>query len=176
MPLRSWVSRAAACRPGSREGAMDCMGGAAAVTGTGATAGNPSMLRAHTTVRNSFDRILMATTAMWSERSMSGSHQQPRPAPAATPQQGVPMPYRVVIIGAGFGGIGMAIRLKHAGIEDFVVVERADDLGGTWRDNSYPGLTCDVPSQLYSFSFRPSRWSRRFPGRGEILGYLHELV
>jgi cation diffusion facilitator CzcD-associated flavoprotein CzcO len=86
------------------------------------------------------------------------------------------MPYRVVIIGAGFGGIGMAIRLKHAGIEGFVVVERADDLGGTWRDNSYPGLTCDVPSQLYSFSFRPSRWSRRFPGRGEILAYLHELV
>ena len=86
------------------------------------------------------------------------------------------MPCRVVIIGAGFGGIGMAIRLKQAGIEDFVVVERAGDLGGTWRDNSYPGLTCDVPSQLYSFSFRPSRWSRRFPGRGEILAYLHELV
>jgi cation diffusion facilitator CzcD-associated flavoprotein CzcO len=86
------------------------------------------------------------------------------------------MPYRVVIIGAGFGGIGMAIRLKQAGIEDFVVVERAGDLGGTWRDNSYPGLTCDVPSQLYSFSFRPSHWSRRFPERAEILAYLHELV
>jgi 2-polyprenyl-6-methoxyphenol hydroxylase-like FAD-dependent oxidoreductase len=58
------------------------------------------------------------------------------------------MPYRVVVIGAGFGGIGMAIALKQAGIEDFVVVDRADDLGGTWRDNSYPGLTCDVPSHL----------------------------
>ena len=57
----------------------------------------------------------------------------------------------------------MAIALKQAGIEDFVVVDRADDLGGTWRDNSYPGLTCDVPSHLYSFSFRPWRWSRRFP-------------
>jgi cation diffusion facilitator CzcD-associated flavoprotein CzcO len=86
------------------------------------------------------------------------------------------MPYRVVIIGAGFGGIGMAIALKRAGIHDFVVVEGADDLGGTWRDNSYPGLTCDVPSQLYSFSFRPWRWSRRFPARDEILRYLHALV
>jgi len=86
------------------------------------------------------------------------------------------MPYRVVVIGAGFGGIGMAIALKQAGIEDFVVVDRSDDLGGTWRDNSYPGLTCDVPSHLYSFSFRPWRWSRRFPARDEILAYLHALV
>lgn len=86
------------------------------------------------------------------------------------------MPYRVVVIGAGFGGIGMAIALKQAGIEDFAVLERAGDLGGTWRDNSYPGLTCDIPSQLYSFSFRPWRWSRRFPARDEILAYLHALV
>jgi cation diffusion facilitator CzcD-associated flavoprotein CzcO len=86
------------------------------------------------------------------------------------------LPYRVVIIGAGFGGIGMAIALKQAGINDFVVLDRADDLGGTWRDNSYPGLTCDVPSQLYSFSFRPWRWSRRYPARDEILRYLHALV
>ena len=86
------------------------------------------------------------------------------------------MPYRVVIIGAGFGGIGMAIRLKDAGVEDFVVLDRAADLGGTWRDNSYPGLSCDVPSQLYSFSFRPWRWSRRYPVREEILAYLHGLV
>jgi len=88
----------------------------------------------------------------------------------------VSLPYRVVIIGAGFGGIGMAIALKQAGINDFVVLDRAADLGGTWRDNSYPGLTCDVPSQLYSFSFRPWRWSRRFPARDEILHYLHALV
>jgi cation diffusion facilitator CzcD-associated flavoprotein CzcO len=86
------------------------------------------------------------------------------------------MPYRVVIIGAGFGGIGMAIALKQAGVDDFVVLDQADDLGGTWRDNSYPGLTCDVPSQLYSFSFEPWRWSRRFPARDEILAYLHALV
>src|SRR5215472_14417774 len=91
-----------------------------------------------------------------------------------------PMPeqsaYRVVIIGAGFGGIGMALALKQAGIEDFLVVDRAGDLGGTWRDNTYPGLACDVPSNLYSFSFRPGRWSRRFPPRQEILAYLHALA
>jgi cation diffusion facilitator CzcD-associated flavoprotein CzcO len=86
------------------------------------------------------------------------------------------MPYRVVVVGAGFGGIGMAIALKQAGIEDFVVLDRAGDLGGIWRDNSYPGLSCDVPSQLYSFSFRPWSWSRRFPPRAEILAYLHALV
>jgi cation diffusion facilitator CzcD-associated flavoprotein CzcO len=86
------------------------------------------------------------------------------------------MRYRVVIIGAGFGGIGMAIRLKQAGVEDFIVLERAGDLGGTWRDNSYPGLSCDVPSHLYSFSFRPWRWSRRYPARDEILAYLHALA
>ena len=86
------------------------------------------------------------------------------------------MPYRVVVVGAGFGGIGMAIALKQAGIEDFVVLDKADDLGGTWRDNSYPGLCCDVPSQLYSYSFRPWHWSRRFPPREEILAYLHGLV
>jgi cation diffusion facilitator CzcD-associated flavoprotein CzcO len=86
------------------------------------------------------------------------------------------MPYQAVIIGAGFGGIGMAIAFKQAGIEDFVVLDQADDLGGTWRDNSYPGLSCDIPSHLYSFSFRPWRWSRRFPPREEILAYLHALV
>ncbi len=86
------------------------------------------------------------------------------------------MPYRVVIIGAGFGGIGMAIALKQAGIDDFVIVDRAGDLGGIWRDNTYPGLTCDIPSQLYSFSFRPWGWSRRYPARAEILAYLHALV
>ena len=86
------------------------------------------------------------------------------------------MSHQVVIIGAGFGGIGMAIALKRAGLQDFVILDRADDLGGTWRDNSYPGLTCDIPSQLYSFSFRPWPWTRRFPAREEILAYLHALV
>src|SRR6516225_1008603 len=104
-------------------------------------------------------------------------HRRSGPRPSRHAQrEGVPMRYRVAIIGAGFGGIGMAIALKRAGIEDFIMLERAEDLGGTWRDNSYPGLTCDIPSQLYSFSFRPWRWSRRFPARDEILAYLHALV
>jgi len=84
--------------------------------------------------------------------------------------------YRVAVIGAGFGGIGMAIALRKAGIKDFIVLDRADDIGGTWRDNTYPGLCCDVPSHLYSFSFRPWRWSRRFPRREEIVGYMRALV
>jgi cation diffusion facilitator CzcD-associated flavoprotein CzcO len=85
-------------------------------------------------------------------------------------------PYRVVVIGAGFGGIGMGVALKQAGIDDFLIVDQADDLGGTWRDNTYPGLCCDVPCNLYSFSFRPWRWSRRFPLRQEILSYLHAVA
>ena len=83
--------------------------------------------------------------------------------PGRAQREGVPMPYRVAVIGAGFGGIGIAIALKQAGIEDFVVLDQADDLGGTWRDNSYPGLTCDIPSHLYSFSFQPWRWSPALP-------------
>jgi len=82
----------------------------------------------------------------------------------------------VVIVGAGFGGLGMAVALNQAGIRDFLILDRADDLGGIWRDNTYPGLTCDIPSNLYSFSFRPERWSRRFPPREEILAYLHALT
>ena len=79
----------------------------------------------------------------------------------------------IVIIGAGFGGIGMAIALKRAGYHDFVILEKSDDLGGTWYDNQYPGCACDVPSPLYSYSFElnPS-WSRLFAPRQEIWEYL----
>ncbi len=59
----------------------------------------------------------------------------------------------IVIVGAGFGGIGMGIALKKAGYHDFVILDKADDLGGTWRDNQYPGCACDVPSPLYPYSF-----------------------
>jgi cation diffusion facilitator CzcD-associated flavoprotein CzcO len=83
--------------------------------------------------------------------------------------------YRVLIIGAGFGGIGMAMALKQAGIDDFLIVESGDDLGGTWRDNTYPGAACDVPANLYSFANRPERWSRRFPAQPETLAYLRSL-
>jgi cation diffusion facilitator CzcD-associated flavoprotein CzcO len=86
-------------------------------------------------------------------------------------------PLSVIIVGAGFGGIGMAIRLRRAGIDDFVVLEKSAELGGTWRDNTYPGAACDVPSHLYSFSFeRKTDWSRRFPPQEEILDYLHHCA
>ncbi|HEX9095782.1 MAG TPA: NAD(P)/FAD-dependent oxidoreductase [Candidatus Dormibacteraeota bacterium] len=80
---------------------------------------------------------------------------------------------RVAIVGSGFSGLGMAIRLKQAGIQDFVIFERAADLGGTWRDNTYPGCQCDVESNLYSYSFAPSpNWSRTYAPQAEIWEYL----
>ena len=85
-------------------------------------------------------------------------------------------PYRVVVIGAGFAGIGMGVALRQAGINDFLIVDKAGDLGGTWRDNTYPGLCCDVPCHLYSFSFRSWQWSRRFPPRQEILAYMQAIA
>ena len=86
-------------------------------------------------------------------------------------------PAAVLIVGAGFAGLGMAIRLKQAGIKDIVILERASAVGGTWRDNQYPGAACDIPSNLYSYSFAPNpNWSRSFSGSEEILGYIHHLV
>ena len=83
----------------------------------------------------------------------------------------------VVIVGAGFAGLGMAIRLRQAGVDDFVLLERVDKVGGTWRDNTYPGAACDIPSHLYSYSFAPNpHWSRHFSGSDEILGYIEHLV
>ncbi len=80
---------------------------------------------------------------------------------------------RIAIVGSGFAGLGMAIRLKEAGIEDFVVLERADDVGGTWQANTYPGCQCDVPSHLYSFSFDPNpNWTRTYSRQPEIWQYL----
>jgi cation diffusion facilitator CzcD-associated flavoprotein CzcO len=82
----------------------------------------------------------------------------------------------VLIVGAGFAGLGMAIRLKQAGI-DFVVLEAAGGVGGTWRDNHYPGCACDVQSHLYSFSFEPwPRWTRDFAPQEEILEYLEHCT
>jgi len=90
----------------------------------------------------------------------------------------VPVPdVTVAIIGSGFGGIGMAARLKRAGITDVVLLERAADLGGTWRDNTYPGAACDVPSHLYSFSFAPNPgWTRSFSPQPEIWAYLRRVA
>src|SRR5256714_1548915 len=84
---------------------------------------------------------------------------------------------RVAIVGAGFSGLCMAIRLLGEGFEDFVVLERADEVGGTWRDNTYPGCQCDIPSALYSFSFAPNPdWSRFYPLQSEIRDYLRRCA
>ena len=92
---------------------------------------------------------------------------------------GGPLPRHVetAVIGTGFGGLGTAIQLKRAGRDDFVLLERAGGLGGTWRDNTYPGCACDVPSHLYSFSFAPNPdWSRAFSPQAEIQAYLEDTA
>ncbi|MFT7404134.1 flavin-containing monooxygenase [Zhongshania sp.] len=84
---------------------------------------------------------------------------------------------KILIVGTGFAGLGMAIRLKEMGINDFTIIERAKDVGGTWRDNHYPGAACDVPSHLYSFSFEPNaEWSRVYPSQPELETYLQKVT
>ncbi len=86
-----------------------------------------------------------------------------------------PTPPSVIVIGAGFGGLATAHHLRESGVTDITVLERADDIGGVWRDNTYPGAACDVPSVLYSWSFAPKRdWTHRYARQPEILGYIRE--
>jgi len=88
-----------------------------------------------------------------------------------------PSHYDIAIVGAGFSGLGMAMELRRAGVDDFVVLERADDLGGTWRENTYPGCACDIPSVLYSWTREQNpRWSRAFADQQEIWNYMREVV
>ena len=95
----------------------------------------------------------------------------------ATATGPLPAHTRVAVVGSGFSGIGTAIALRREGIEDFVVLERADSLGGTWRDNTYPGAACDVPSHLYSFSFAPKPdWSHVYARQPEIRTYLEQVA
>lgn len=83
----------------------------------------------------------------------------------------------IAIIGTGFGGIAAAIRLNRAGLDDFVLPERAGEVEGVWRDNDYPGAAVDVQCQLYSFSFAPNaKWGRVFAEQPEILGYLRAVA
>ena len=87
------------------------------------------------------------------------------------------LPPKVAIIGAGFGGLATAVALRRAGIDDLVIIECADGVGGTWRQNKYPGAACDVKSHLYSLSFAPNReWSRTFANQPEILAYLESVA
>jgi cation diffusion facilitator CzcD-associated flavoprotein CzcO len=88
-----------------------------------------------------------------------------------------PGDFPIAIIGAGFAGIGAAIRLKQQGITSFAIFERADEVGGTWRDNTYPGAACDVPSHVYSLSFEPNPdWSHTYSPAGEIQDYLLRIT
>src|SRR5215213_6754721 len=83
----------------------------------------------------------------------------------------------VAIVGSGFSGLGTAIKLKEEGFEDFLVLERAEEVGGTWHYNTYPGCACDVPSHLYSFSFAPNPdWSRTYSPQPEIGAYLRRCA
>jgi cation diffusion facilitator CzcD-associated flavoprotein CzcO len=91
--------------------------------------------------------------------------------------EGTPQHRKIIIVGAGFSGIGMAIRLKQSGIDDFIVLERAPGVGGAWHFNTYPGCRCDVPSHLYSFSFAPNPgWSNTYSGQPEIRDYLRRCA
>jgi cation diffusion facilitator CzcD-associated flavoprotein CzcO len=84
--------------------------------------------------------------------------------------------FHTVVVGSGFSGLGMAIQLRRDGREDFVVLEKADDVGGTWRDNTYPGIACDIPSHMYSFSFEQNPdWTRSYSSGAEIWDYLRRV-
>jgi cation diffusion facilitator CzcD-associated flavoprotein CzcO len=99
------------------------------------------------------------------ERAVQRAHVDGRPTPS------------VAIVGGGLSGLATAIQLVRAGVRSFTLIEQSDGVGGTWRDNTYPGAACDVPSHLYSFSFAPKiDWSRRFAGQPEILSYAEDLV
>ena len=83
----------------------------------------------------------------------------------------------VAIIGAGMSGLCMAAKLQDAGVDDFTIFESADEVGGTWRDNTYPGLHCDVPSRFYSYSFRPNpEWSHLLPPGSEVQTYFRRVA
>src|ERR1700733_7513244 len=82
----------------------------------------------------------------------------------------------VIIIGTGFSGIGLATMLRRGGRHSFLMLERAESIGGTWRDNTYPGAACDIQSHLYSYSFRPNpEWSHVYATQAEILAYLRQI-
>ena len=96
---------------------------------------------------------------------------------AEQPTDALPAEVEILVIGAGFSGLGTAIRLKQAGHEDFLVLERGDDVGGTWHWNTYPGCGCDVPSHLYSYSFAPNpEWTRTYTRQPEIRAYLRRCA
>jgi cation diffusion facilitator CzcD-associated flavoprotein CzcO len=110
------------------------------------------------------------------------SKMPPREVAVAMPENqesrpGAPPDQEILIIGTGFAGLGMAIQLRRAGIEGFLLLEKEEDVGGTWLVNDYPGCACDVQSHMYSFSFEPNpNWSREFSAQPEILSYVRRCA
>ncbi|WP_067865237.1 flavin-containing monooxygenase [Nocardia shimofusensis] len=99
------------------------------------------------------------------------------PIAAVDDRPRTPRHVKTIIIGSGFAGLGLAIKLKQQGRTDYLVLERGSDVGGTWRDNTYPGAACDVPSHLYSYSFALNpNWSRSFSRQGEIQSYIRSVA
>ena len=85
--------------------------------------------------------------------------------------------YKLIIIGSGFAGLGLAYRLKKAGIDDFIILEKSGGVGGTWRHNSYPGAECDIASSLYSYSFAPNPgWDFKWSKQPQILSYIESFA
>jgi cation diffusion facilitator CzcD-associated flavoprotein CzcO len=119
----------------------------------------------------------MDTPSSLSKTSLSKSSLPKGSSSESSGSQGGGRDFPIAIIGAGFAGIGTAIQLLKAGIDSFTIFERAGEIGGTWRDNTYPGAACDVPSHVYSFSFEPNpNWSRAFAESWEIQEYLLGVV
>ncbi len=108
---------------------------------------------------------------------VSDNH-QPTTLPHEEAHTEVPIRHvHIAILGTGFSGLGMAIRLRQSGHHDFVILEKASDIGGTWRDNTYPGCACDIPSHLYSFSFALNpQWSHTYSPQREIQSYLRRCA
>ncbi len=100
-----------------------------------------------------------------------------QPSNATAPNTRASADLDVLVVGCGFAGLCMGVRLKENGLNSFAIIEEGNDVGGTWRDNHYPGCACDVPSHLYSLSFAPKAdWSRLYPSQGELFTYLRDVA
>lgn len=108
---------------------------------------------------------------------MQASHAQNQSVQITPSTLDSPQKFKVAIIGSGFGGLAAAIKLLKSGIDDFIILEKADDVGGTWRENQYPGAACDVQSHMYSLSYAPKTdWSKRYAEAPEIFQYIQNLI
>ena len=127
--------------------------------------------------RASGERRVRAADVVTDHSPIDGCSIKPIPSPHAPTHTALPASVDHLVVGAGFAGLGTAIKLAESGEDDFLVVEKDGDVGGTWRDNTYPGAACDVPSQLYSFSFAPNPdWSLSFSPQPEIQAYLRDVA